>query len=125
MESRSSILGLVQFVGDQENYAESEKSGQQHMNSLVKSLEPHLNQMIPNLSGFDAISILWLLVDDEITMNGDSLDALVFVGNKPYAHGIVFGVDGGLEQDFTVGGVEDMDDGVLDYAHGLGMGVST
>jgi hypothetical protein len=87
------------------------------MNSLVKSLEPHLNQTIPNLSGFDAISILWLPLENETAIDGDSFDARGVGGGKPYRHSIVLGVDGGLEEDFTHGGcVEGMDDGV-DDAH--------
>ena len=56
-------------------------------------------------------------------MNGNFLNALVVDGDKPYRHRIVFGVDGGFKVDISHRGVEGMDDGVFDYAHGLGIGL--
>jgi hypothetical protein len=76
-----------------------------------------LNQTIPNLSGFVTVGVLWLSAENETATNGNELNALILVGNKPYRHGIVFGVNGGLKEDLALGRVEGMEDGVND-AHG-------
>jgi len=74
--------------------------------------ESHSKQTIPNLSGFDTISMGLFLTQDETVMNGNFLNASVVDGDKPYIHHIVIRVDGGFKVDISHGGVEGMDDGM-------------